>query len=89
MADRYEVSVKVVSQEGTCTAGHKVGDEWVIGRKTPAGMCLPAFNAVYQFARVLQYGGTFPFGPDPDVVANVYCPDRKNPVSFEVRRLRE
>jgi len=31
MAEIYVVVVMVVSQAGTCHAGHKVGDEWVIG----------------------------------------------------------
>ena len=39
MAEGCKVSVKVVSQQGRCTYGHKVGDEWVVGDKTPEGLC--------------------------------------------------
>jgi len=35
MSKRYDVSVKVISQKGHCTAGHKVGDEWTLKMKTP------------------------------------------------------
>ncbi len=50
MAEIYEVVARVVSQEGTCHAGHKVGDEWVIGPRTPEGICLAAFYTMYPIA---------------------------------------
>ncbi|MFC1873454.1 TIGR04076 family protein [Chloroflexota bacterium] len=86
MAGIHDVSVKVISQEGTCFAGHKVGDEWVVTHSSPGGLCLTAFNAILSFAQVLMYGGSFPWEPDPDVTT-VACPDAKNPVVFELRRL--
>jgi len=88
MVERYEVVAKVVSQKGTCSAEHKVGDEWVIGSKTPEGICLSAFDTLYSNARVLMFGGAFPWATDPDV-STVACPDAANPVVFELRRLRE
>ena len=88
MAERYEVLVRVISQEGTCAAEHKVGDEWVIGAKTPQGICLSAFNSLFPNARVLMFGGSLPWETDPDV-ATAACPDAKNPVVFELRRLRK
>ena len=88
MAERYEVLVKVISQKGTCAAEHKVGDEWVIGTKTPEGICLSAFSALYPNARVLMFGGALPWEADPDVTT-VACPDAENPVVFELRRLRK
>ena len=88
MAERYDVVAKIVSQKGTCAAEHKVGDEWVIGRKTPEGMCLSAFQALLPNARVLMFGGAFPWETDPDVTT-VACPDAENPVVFELKRLRK
>ncbi len=88
MAERYEVLVRVVSQKGTCAHEHKVGDEWVIKGKTPEGICLSAFSALYPSARVLMFGGSFPWESNPDV-ATVACPDAENPVVFELRRLRK
>ena len=88
MAERYEVVARVVSQKGTCAAEHKVGDEWVIGSKTPEGICLSAFNALFPNARVLMFSGAFPWETDPDVTT-VACPDAANPVVFELRRLRK
>ena len=88
MAEVYEVLVRVISQEGTCGAEHKVGDEWVIGKKSPEGICLSAFNTIFPHIRVLRFGGSFPWEADPDI-ATVACPDAKNPLVFELRRLRK
>ena len=87
MAETYDVIAKVISQKGTCGAEHKVGDQWVIGGKTPEGICLSAFNALFPSLRVLRFGGSFPWSSDPDV-ATAACPDAQNPVVFELRRVR-
>jgi len=83
----YETSVKVVSQEGRCFAGQKVGDEWVVGMHTPAGICIAAFNSMLPVIRTLRYSGLNP-GPDAEMSA-VACPDAHNPVVYEVRRIRK
>ena len=88
MAEMSKVAVKVVSQKGTCAAEHKVGDEWVIRGKTPEGICLAAFSALFPGAWVLMFGGSFPWETDSDV-STVACPDAANPVVFELRRLRK
>ena len=81
----YDVTARIISQKGTCEAGHKTGDEMVIGQHTPAGMCSWAFCALFPFAQVLQFGGSFPWEKDGDK-AIVACPDAANPVVFELRR---
>ena len=78
------VVARVVSQLGCCEAGHKVGDEFVIGQTSPCGMCSWAFYTVYPFSQVLQFGGAFPWEPDP-AVSRVACPDPDNPVVFELK----
>lgn len=87
MVERYDVKVKIISQKGTCGAGHKVGDEWTISGKTPEGICLSAFNALFSDARVLMFGGSFPWSSDPNM-ASAACPDAANPVVFEFKRIR-
>ena len=89
MAEPYEVLVKVVSQQGTCHAGHKVGDEFLLSINTPPGLCLSALNAIYPYFRVLRFGASHPFQSDPDVIDTLACPDLKNPVVFELRRIRK
>jgi uncharacterized repeat protein (TIGR04076 family) len=79
------VIAKVISQEGTCEAGHRVGDEFIIGQKTPPGICSWAFYTLFPFVEVLQFGGSFPWQKDPNKTT-VACPDPANPVVFELRR---
>ena len=81
-----EVVAKVISQKGTCAAGHKVGDEFVIGEKTPPGVCAWAYYVLFPFAEVLQFGGAFPWEKNPDRTT-VACPDGGNPVVFELKRV--
>jgi uncharacterized repeat protein (TIGR04076 family) len=79
------IIARVVSQKGSCEAGHKVGDEFVIGQTTPPGFCSWAFSTLFPFAEALQFGGSFPWEKDPDKTT-VACPDPANPVIFELRR---
>ncbi len=88
MAETFDIAVKVISQNGTCGAGHRVGDEYVIGGKTPEGICLSAFNVLLPNTMVLRFGGSFPWENDSDV-ATIACPDAQNAVVFELRRLRK
>lgn len=81
----YDVVARVISQKGTCAAGHKVGDEFVIGQKTPSDLCSWVFHTLFPFAQVLQFGGSLPWEDDPDR-ATVACPDPGNSVVFELRR---
>jgi uncharacterized repeat protein (TIGR04076 family) len=80
-----DVIAKVTSQKGTCTAGHRVGQEFVIGQVTPPKLCSWAFYSLFPFAQVLQFGGSFPWEQDKNK-AIVACPDSDNPVVFELRR---
>ena len=81
-----DVIAKVVSQKGRCEACHKVGDEFTVGQKTPAGMCSWAFHSLFPFAEALAFGGSFPWETEPGT-AIVACPDPANPVTFELRRV--
>ena len=85
----YDVAM---SMGAVCPAGHKVGDEWLVrggeeGWKTPS-MCFMAFSAIYPSLQMLMFGGSFPWEPDADAVI-VPCPDARNPMVFELRRIRE
>jgi uncharacterized repeat protein (TIGR04076 family) len=81
-----DIIAKVISQKGTCAAGHKLGDEFTIGQTTPEGMCSWAFHTLFPFAEVIQFGGNFPWEKDPNKTT-VVCPDPENPVVFELRRV--
>ena len=95
----YRVIAEVIHQEGYCWVGHKVGDEFDLGAGpgtglVPPGMCNWAHSAVFPFATVLWFNGTFPWVKDPDThEERVACPDGTNPdfkakVIFALRRER-
>ena len=86
MAEMYDVVATVISQKGSCGAGHSVGQEFVINGKTPEGICLSAFDSMSPALRVLMFGGAFPWSEDPDATT-VACPDGANPVIFELKRI--
>ena len=83
-----KIIARVISQKGTCEAGHKKGDEFIIGQNTPDGMCSWAFYTLFPFAEVLQFGGSFPWEKNPRKTT-VACPDPDNPVVFELELIKE
>jgi uncharacterized repeat protein (TIGR04076 family) len=87
MTDPYDIEVTVISQKGACGEGYKVGDSWIIGSRTPEGMCMHAFGVLLPIQRVLRYGGEFPWEKDKNVTL-VVCLDVENPVVFKLRRIR-
>ena len=80
-----DVTAEVISQKGTCSAGHKVGDKFIIGQVSPPDLCSWAFYSLFPFAGVLQFGGSFPWEDDRNKTT-VACSDPGNPVIFELRR---
>jgi uncharacterized repeat protein (TIGR04076 family) len=86
MAERYGVKITITSQKGNCVAGHRLGDEFVIQRHTPPGLCLFAYSAIDPDIRTLMFGGTYPWCDDKDTYVGC-CPDPVNPVVFELRRI--
>jgi len=88
MAQRYDVKITLLSQLKKCPNGHKVGNEWRVGRRSPGGICMGAFGSLLPFITTLRYGGNFPWEknegegvfccPDPKVV-NVFRLERVPP----------
>jgi len=83
--EERRVKIRVVSQTGTCEAGHKVGDEWTAGGLCPCNMCSWAFNTVFPYLQVLMCNGSFPWEKDPKR-CTVACGDPASPVVFELFR---
>ena len=81
-----KIIAKVISQKGTCDAGHKVGDEFIIGQTTPPRMCSWAFYTLFPFAEPLEFGAAFPWEKNPSKT-RVACPDPDNSIIFELQRL--
>lgn len=86
-AKLYKVSLKLVGtgNTGVCSAGHREGDEWILGFRAPESVCPSAWKNIYASALLLQCGGTFPWQQDPDAMI-VSCPDPNVLNQFEIRR---
>jgi len=87
----FDIVLKVIKQEGTCAAGHKVGDEVVINfdeNKIDGKVCLHALYSVLPKIFAMAYGAEFPWLEDKDVSTHA-CPDAWNPLVYEVKRIRK
>ncbi|MFC2063394.1 TIGR04076 family protein [Chloroflexota bacterium] len=79
------IKAKVISQKGICTAGHKVGDTFIIGETTPPGLCCWAFQSLFPFVSTLHFSGSFDYESDPTQTTTA-CPDAANPVVFQITK---
>jgi uncharacterized repeat protein (TIGR04076 family) len=84
---RYKVIARVHSIKGACPNGHKVGEEFIFDRKSPAGICLSALSSILPFVRVLEFGGSFPWEENPDEIT-VGCPDCEQQTAFRLIRVK-
>ncbi len=84
----FTIVAKVTRQEGHCEFGHKVGDEVIFdGERVQGKVCLSALYSFLPKVFAMRYGANFPWLDDPDVATHA-CPDARNPVVFEIRRVR-
>ena len=83
------VQLKVISQQGECGLGHRVGDTCTFTETGLDGkLCIHAMYSVLPKVFAMMYDAKFSWLKDPDVASHA-CPDAANPVVFEVKRLRE
>ena len=71
---------------GSCTIGHKVGDQFELSGYSSGGLCGYFYHDIFPFITMLEYGGGFPWG-DPDVM-QWECIDKANAVTIELRRIQ-
>jgi uncharacterized repeat protein (TIGR04076 family) len=87
-----KVEARVISQEGHCAAGHRVGDEIVFDwetHKIEGRICLHALYSVLPKIYALAHGADVAFAESDDGsrVARHACPDGYNPVVFELKKI--
>ncbi len=85
MASRRAVRITLESQLKRCPNGHAVGDAWIVDGKTPAGMCLSAFQSLAPFLMTLRFGGEFPWEEAGEIT--VCCPDPQVVNVFRLERV--
>jgi uncharacterized repeat protein (TIGR04076 family) len=86
----YKVIGTIKGVKGTCSAGHKTGDEIELSGYDSGGLCGFFYHNIFPYIIMLQFGGSFPsdWGGDPDIV-ELECVDKINAVTIELRRLKE
>ena len=82
----FRVVGEIKSIQGTCSAGHKVGDKFELSMHDSAGLCGLFYHDIFPWILALQLGGEYPWG-EKDVV-ELECMDRINAVKIELRRMR-
>jgi uncharacterized repeat protein (TIGR04076 family) len=86
--DPWQIICRVIKQEGTCHAGHKVGDEVLFtGDEIKGKLCISALYSMLPKVYAMRYNARFPWLSD-QCVATHACPDGKNPVIFELVRVQ-
>lgn len=91
MADRigHRVIGIVKSVKGTCSVGHKAGDQLELSCHSPGNICGFLYHDIFPYLVMLQFGGGFPEdwgGPD---VVTLDCMDKWNTLTIELKRVKE
>ncbi len=82
-----KVVAKVIDMQSGCTIGMKPGDEFELSLHKCGEFCGYFYHNIMGWVKTLQFGGAFPLGEDPDVQTWV-CPNPKNQVKVELRRIK-
>ena len=83
----FRIEGTIVSVNGDCTIGHKVGEKFDLSIHKNAGLCGFLYHHCFPSIMTLQLGGEFPMGEDTDVMTWV-CPHAGVDVTIELRRIR-
>ncbi len=90
-SETHALEIRIVSAQGECGAGHKLGDVFVIPGGTEqfhcSGLCIHALASMFPKLFMMRYGGNFPWRRESPETVEHLCPDRANPHVFEIRRV--
>ncbi len=85
--ESWNILCRVVCQDGTCGADHKVGDEVLFTSDEIRGrICISALYSMIPKVYAMMYNARFPWLED-QCVATHACPDGFNPLMFELHRV--
>jgi uncharacterized repeat protein (TIGR04076 family) len=80
----YKLVATVTGAQGTCDAGHNVGDAFEISCHNPAGLCGWFYHEIFPSLQTFQFGGSLPWW-DGDCI-HLQCPDPHNLVTIKLER---
>ena len=85
----YQVIGTIKEVKGSCSAGHKAGDQIELSGHETGNICGFFYHDIFPYIIMLQFGGSFPADwGDPDIV-ELECMDRANAVKIELKRVKE
>ncbi len=82
----HDVSIKVVSVEGSCPQGHKIGDEYFLNTQDTEVLCPASFNSIYPFIQMLYKDVQVPWAKEKDS-AFVHCPDHEG-IIYKIQKYK-
>lgn len=86
-SEPWHILCRVVKQEGTCAAGHKVGDEILFTETGIKGnLCISALYSVIPKVYAMMYNAHLPWLGN-QCKATHACPDSINPLVLELIRV--
>lgn len=80
-----KVVAKVIETKGSCTIGMQAGDEFELSTHKCGDFCGLFYTNIQGWVKMLQFGGSFPMGENPDVMV-WDCPNPANRVKVELTR---
>jgi len=78
-------TMRIVDIAGKCPNGHRVGEEYTVANRTPAGICLGSFSACLPYVIALRHGASFPWEKEEGTIT-LGCPDHVNLVTWKLTR---
>ncbi|MBI2906899.1 MAG: TIGR04076 family protein [Chloroflexi bacterium] len=84
----YRVTGRVSRIKGTCSAGHKEGDEFDFSSSLAPPLCAGFFHDIWPWVQIFRSGGSLPYLKDPDFLV-LQCPDFQNCLRIELRRIKQ
>ncbi|MFW9920987.1 MAG: TIGR04076 family protein [Candidatus Thorarchaeota archaeon] len=83
----WHILCRVAKQEGSCAAGHKVGDTILFTENGIQGnLCISALYSVIPKVYAMMYNANFPW-LENQCKATHACPDAFNPLMLELVRV--
>lgn len=80
----YIVKATVVGVEGTCNAGHNVGDTFELSCHNPSELCGFFFHNAFPQLLPFQFGADLPWWSEEGI--ELKCPDLRNLVTVKLER---
>lgn len=79
-------TAEVVSADGPCHAGHKVGDRLSLSCYDSGGLCGFFYHDLFPALSVIQFGGKYPWSAPGELRA--HCPDAAVNLTLVIREAK-